>query len=253
MVWLQNYDPFGSPLISTAVAALPIVLLLGLLASGRVSAPLAALLGLVAALLAAIFAFTPQEAASVDGGTFLWGQTMLAAAGHGAAFGLFPIGWIVLAAIFFYSLTVATGQFEIVKASVVGLSADRRVQALLIAFSFGAFLEGAAGFGTPVAISAALLMGAGFKPLYAAGLAATPFLFADRAGLAGLRDGRRAGHAPGVARPARRRRQLCPGAVPRGELPRAALGGRGRRRDLALGADPSAAFLATAANLAVSR
>src|SRR5437773_7999376 len=125
MVWLQNYDPFGSPLVSTAVAALPIVLLLGLLASGRVSAPLAALLGLIAALLAAIFAFTPAEAAGADGGTFAWGQTMLAAAAHGAAFGLFPIGWIVLAAIFFYSLTVSAGQFEIVKASVVGLSPDQ--------------------------------------------------------------------------------------------------------------------------------
>src|SRR5215468_387964 len=96
---------------------------------------------------------------------------MLAAAGNGAAFGLLPIGWIVLAAIFLYSLTVETGQFEIVKHSVAALSDDRRIQALLIAFSFGAFVEGAAGFGTPVAISAALMMGAGFRPLYAAGLA----------------------------------------------------------------------------------
>ncbi|MCS7046870.1 MAG: lactate permease LctP family transporter, partial [Gemmataceae bacterium] len=93
------------------------------------------------------------------------------AAGNGAAFGLLPIGWIVLMAIFLYNLTVATGQFEIVKHSVAALSSDRRIQALLIAFSFGAFVEGAAGFGTPVAISAALLMGTGFKPLYAAGLA----------------------------------------------------------------------------------
>jgi len=171
MPWLQNYDPFGSPWLSTLVAALPVVLLLGLLATGRVAAQTAALAGLVAALVAAIFAFTPREAASVENGTLEWGQTMLAAAAHGAAFGLWPIGWIVLAAIFFYSLTVHTGQFEIVKASVVGLSPDRRIQALLIAFSFGAFLEGAAGFGTPVAISAALMMGAGFRPLYAAGLA----------------------------------------------------------------------------------
>jgi lactate permease len=168
MPWTQNYDPFGSPLLSTLVAALPVLLLLGLLATNRVSAPMAALAGLVAALTAAIFAFTPD---SGDGGTAAWAQTMFAAALHGAAFGLFPIGWIVLSAIFFYSLTVVTGQFDIVKASVVGLSPDRRIQAVLIAFSFGAFLEGAAGFGTPVAISAALLMGAGFKPLYAAGLA----------------------------------------------------------------------------------
>jgi lactate permease len=98
-------------------------------------------------------------------------QSALAAATHGACFGLFPIGWIVLAAIFLYSLTVETGQFEVVKNSVAGLSADRRLQALLIAFSFGAFVEGAAGFGTPVAISAALMIGTGFSPLYAAGLA----------------------------------------------------------------------------------
>src|SRR5207248_6537925 len=94
-----------------------------------------------------------------------------AAALNGAAFGLLPIGWIVLAALFLYNLTVDTGQFEIVKHSVASLSDDRRLQALLIAFSFGAFVEGAAGFGTPVAISAALMMGAGFKPLQAAGLA----------------------------------------------------------------------------------
>src|SRR5206468_11479517 len=94
-----------------------------------------------------------------------WTPPMLSAAAYGAAFGLVPIGWIVLAAIFLYSLTVETGQFEIVKHSVTSLSDDRRVQALLIAFSFGAFVEGAAGFGTPVAISGALLLGAGFKPL----------------------------------------------------------------------------------------
>jgi lactate permease len=172
MVWTQNYDPFGSPLLSTLVAALPVVLLLGLLATGKVPAPWAALAGLVAALLAAVFAFTPAEAALPDsGGTAGWGAAVLAAAANGAAFGLFPIGWIVLSAIFLYALTVETGQFEIVKHSVLALSEDRRIQALLIAFCFGAFVEGAAGFGTPVAISAALLIGAGFRPLYAAGLA----------------------------------------------------------------------------------
>ena len=172
MTWTQNYDPFGSPVISTLVAALPVVLLLGLLATGKVHAPMAALFGLLAALAAAIFAFVPLEAANPDsGGQFAWAGTVLAAAANGAAFGLLPIGWIVLAAIFLYALTVETGQFEIVKHSVLSLSGDRRIQALLIAFSFGAFVEGAAGFGTPVAISAALLIGAGFKPLYAAGLA----------------------------------------------------------------------------------
>ena len=93
-----------------------------------------------------------------------------ATAVYGAAYGLFPIGWIILAAVFLYNLTVAAGQFDIVKASVARLSSDRRIQALLVAFSFGAFIEGAAGFGTPVAITAALLMGLGFTPLYSAGL-----------------------------------------------------------------------------------
>ncbi|HWG44555.1 MAG TPA: lactate permease LctP family transporter [Gemmataceae bacterium] len=171
MLWTQNYNPYDNALLSTLVAALPIVLLLGLLATGRVSAALAALIGLLAALAAAIFAFQPEQVLSPDGpGVVGWGNTVLVAAGYGAAFGLFPIGWIVLSAIFLYTLTVETGQFEIVKQSVLSLSADRRIQALLIAFCFGAFVEGAAGFGTPVAISSALLMGAGFRPLHAAGL-----------------------------------------------------------------------------------
>jgi lactate permease len=172
MTWTQNYDPLGAPLLSTLVAALPVVLLLGLLASGRVPAALAALIGLLAALAAAVFVFVPEEVGLTgSGGQLAWAGTLLAAAGNGAAYGLFPIGWIVLSAIFLYALTVETGQFEIVKHSVLSLSGDRRIQALLIAFCFGAFIEGAAGFGTPVAISAALMIGAGFRPLYAAGLA----------------------------------------------------------------------------------
>jgi lactate permease len=172
MHWTQNYDPLGNPVLSTLVAALPIVLLLGLLATNRVSAPLAALIGLLAAIAAAVLVFTPPEVHDPDsGGRIAWAGTVLAATGNGAAFGLLPIGWIVLAAIFLYALTVETGQFEIVKHSVVALSDDRRIQALMIAFCFGAFVEGAAGFGTPVAISAALLMGAGFRPLHAAALA----------------------------------------------------------------------------------
>jgi lactate permease len=170
MHWTQNYDPLGAA--SPLIAALPIVFLLGLLASGRVAAHWAALIGLVTALLAAIFVFQPLEVTqSESGGVTAWAGTMLTAAVNGAAFGFFPIGWIVLAAIFLYKLTVETGQFDIVKHSVTGLSDDRRIQALLIAFSFGAFIEGAAGFGTPVAISAALMVGAGFRPLPAAGLA----------------------------------------------------------------------------------
>src|SRR5579862_3126573 len=165
-MWTQNYDPLGNLWLSTAAAALPVILLMALLATGRVSAPKAALVGLATALLLAILLYVPSEASHGE-----WSLTMLAAAGNGAAFGLLPIGWIVLSAIFLYNLTVAAGQFEIVKHSVLSLSDDRRIQALLIAFSFGAFIEGAAGFGTPVAISAALMMGAGFTPLYAAGLA----------------------------------------------------------------------------------
>jgi lactate permease len=172
MTWTQNYDPFGSGLLSPLAAAVPVVVLLGLLASGRVRASAAALAGLVAAVLIAIFGFTPVEASDPAGpGRAAWAGTVLAAAGYGAAFGLLPIGWIVLNAVFLYTLTVEAGAFETVKRSVLALSADRRVQALLIAFCFGAFLEGAAGFGTPVAVSAALLAGAGFRPLHAAGLA----------------------------------------------------------------------------------
>jgi lactate permease len=169
--WTQVYDPLGSPLASTALAAVPVVLLLGLLATGRVSAAKAAMVGLAAALLIAIFCYLPSGEEGYGARLASWTGTMLAAAANGAAFGLFPIGWIVLMAIFLYTLTVETGQFEIVKHSIVALSDDRRIQALLIAFAFGAFIEGAAGFGTPVAISAALLVGAGFRPLYAAGLA----------------------------------------------------------------------------------
>jgi len=159
MPWLQVYDPLNSQFLSTLVAATPIVVLLGLLGWGHVSAHKAAAAGLITALLAAIFVFHMPA------------TTALAAAANGAAYGLFPIGWIVVMAIFLYALTVETGQFEVVKRSVATLSPDRRIQALLIAFSFGAFIEGAAGFGTPVAISSALLIGAGFRPLQAAGMA----------------------------------------------------------------------------------
>jgi lactate permease len=159
MTWTQVYDPLENAFLSTLVAGAPVVVLLGLLALAGWPAPRAAAAGLVTALAAAVFAYKMPT------------TTALASAGYGACFGLFPIGWIVLCAIFLYRLTLATGQFEIVKHSVASLSADRRIQAILIAFSFGAFVEGAAGFGTPVAISAALLIGLGFPPLYAAGLA----------------------------------------------------------------------------------
>jgi lactate permease len=156
--WIQAYDPLGAPWLSTAAAALPIVLLLTALAVLEWKAHRAALLGLAAALAVAIVIFGMPA------------RTALATAAYGAAYGFLPIGWIVLNAVFLYNLTVATGQFEILRASVGRLSDDRRVQALLVAFAFGAFIEGASGFGTPVAICSALLIGLGFTPLYAAGL-----------------------------------------------------------------------------------
>ncbi len=159
MPWTQIYNPTGSELLSTLLAAAPVVVLLGTLGLLSWPAPRAALAGLVTALAAAIGVYGMP-----------W-RSAVAAAGYGAAFGLFPIGWIVLAAVFLFVMTVEAGEFEKIKESVTTLSPDRRVQALLIAFSFGAFLEGAAGFGTPVAISSALMIGAGFPPLYAAGLA----------------------------------------------------------------------------------
>ncbi|HXW08000.1 MAG TPA: L-lactate permease [Vicinamibacterales bacterium] len=158
MEWIQVYDPAGNAWVSTLAAAFPIVLLLVALAVLEWKAHWAALAGLTAALLVSIGLYGMPVG------------TAAATALYGAAYGLFPIGWIILNAVFLYNLTVTTGQFEIVKTSVARLSADRRIQALLIAFSFGAFIEGAAGFGTPVAITAALLMGLGFTPLYAAGL-----------------------------------------------------------------------------------
>jgi lactate permease len=159
MTWTQTYNPLGNLLLSALVAAIPVVVLLGLLAFFHVRAHIAALAGLASSLLIAILVYGMPASLA------------LASAANGAAFGLFPIGWIVLCAIFVYDVTVETGKFEIVKDTVAGLADDRRIQALLIAFSFGAFIEGAAGFGTPVAISAAMLIGLGFKPLQAAGIA----------------------------------------------------------------------------------
>lgn len=159
MSWIQSYSPAGGVPISALIAAAPVVVLLALLGLFQVRAHFAALSGLAMSLIVATLIFhMPQRLA--------W-----TAAGYGAMYGLFPIGWIVLCAIFVYDITVHTGQFEIVKQSIAGLADDRRIQALLIAFSFGAFIEGAAGFGTPVAISAAMLIGLGFKPRSAAGLA----------------------------------------------------------------------------------
>jgi lactate permease len=152
------YDPAGNAWLSTLAAALPTVLLLVTLGVWRWPAHRAALAGLAAALGMSVGVFGMPV------------STALATTFYGAAYGLFPIGWIVLAAIFLYNLSVRSGTFDIVKESVASLSGDRRIQALLIAFAFGAFIEGCAGFGAPVAISAALLAGLGFAPRHAASL-----------------------------------------------------------------------------------
>jgi lactate permease len=159
MAWTQTYVPLGNLPLSALVAAIPVVVLLAALAFFHVRAHVAALVGLALAQAIAVGVYgMPLRMAG-------------ATAAYGAAFGLLPIGWIILNAIFIYDLTVKTGKFEVVKDTIGGLAGDRRIQVLLIAFAFGAFIEGAAGFGTPVAISAAMLIGLGFKPLPAAGLA----------------------------------------------------------------------------------
>jgi lactate permease len=155
-LWIQNYDPLGNWPLSTLMAAVPVLVLLGLLASGRASAWGAALAGLVSAMVMAVGVFGMPIGLAV------------AAAGHGVIFATFRIVWLIVAAVFLYDIAVATGQFDVMKASIARLSGDRRVQAVLVAFSFGAFLEGTAGFGAPVAISAAFLVGLGFRPFQAA-------------------------------------------------------------------------------------
>jgi lactate permease len=159
MTWTQVYTPLGNLYLSALVAAIPVVVLLAMLAFFHVKAHVAALVGLLLAMAISVGVYgMPLGMAG-------------ATAAYGAAFGLLPIGWIILNAIFIYDITVKTGKFEVVKDTIGGLAGDRRIQVLLIAFAFGAFIEGAAGFGTPVAISAAMLIGLGFKPLPAAGLA----------------------------------------------------------------------------------
>ena len=157
-MWSQVYDPFGSMFLSTAVAAIPVVVLLGAIGIFEVRAHIAAVLGLIAALCVAIFAYGMPP-----------GMAGLAAA-YGAAFGLLPIGWIILNVIFLYQLTSEKGEFAVLQRSISAISDDRRLQLLFIAFCLGAFFEGAAGFGTPVAVTAAMLIGLGFSPLAASGL-----------------------------------------------------------------------------------
>ncbi|QHG65328.1 L-lactate permease [Pseudomonas putida] len=159
MVWQQIYDPFASPVLSTFMAAVPVVVMLAALAFFHIKAHIAALLALGSALLISIFAFgMPANMAG-------------SAALYGAANGLLPIGWIVLNIIFLHRLTTENGSFKVLQDSLARITDDRRLQLLLIAFCFGAFFEGAAGFGTPVAVTGAILIGLGFSPLAASGLA----------------------------------------------------------------------------------
>ena len=157
-MWNQVYDPLNQQALSTLVAAIPVVTLLVLLASGKIQAHLAALVALAAAILVATVVFTMPPGHAIR-------ATLL-----GVATGLFPIGWIVLNVIFLYRLTVEKGVFETLQRTIGSITADRRLQLLLIAFAFGAFFEGASGFGTPVAVTGAILMGLGFSPLAASGL-----------------------------------------------------------------------------------
>ncbi len=158
MTWTQVYDPMGNLALSAFMAAIPMIIIFYLLAIRRAPGQVAGAAAAISALLVAIIVYKMPVA------------TALTATGMGALYGIFPIFWIVITAIFIYNMTVETGQFEIIKNSIATITDDRRLQALLIAFAFGAFLEGAAGFGTPVAISAGMLVGLGFNPLYAAGL-----------------------------------------------------------------------------------
>jgi lactate permease len=158
MIWEQNYDPLHNVLLSTLVAAIPIVVLLGTIAFLKIQIHFAALIGLATSLIVAVGVF------------HMPGKAAAASAIYGAAYGLFPIGWIILNLIFLYQLTVNKGLFAVLRGNLAAIAPDPRIQLILISFSFGAFFEGAAGFGTPVAVTAAILIQLGFKPLAASGL-----------------------------------------------------------------------------------
>ena len=157
-MWDQIYNPLGNTALSTIAAAVPVVTLLVLIASGKVKAHLAAIIALIVANIITIVIFTMPVGMSIRASLL------------GVVVGFFPIGWIVLNVIFLYRITVETGRFELLQRAIGGVTTDRRLQLLLIAFAFGAFFEGASGFGTPVAITGAILIGLGFSPLAASGL-----------------------------------------------------------------------------------
>ena len=158
MTWVQTYDPLGNIVVSALVAAIPLFIILFMLGVQRAKGHVAAAFGLTSAVLVAIFAWGMPAGYAIN--------SVL----YGAAFGIFPIVWIVVTAIWVYNMTVESGEFEIIKNSLASITDDRRLQALFIAFAFGSFIEGTAGFGTPVAITAAMLTGLGFNPIYAAGI-----------------------------------------------------------------------------------
>src|SRR5688572_8786193 len=157
-MWDQVYNPLGNATLSTLAAAVPVVTLLVLIASGKVKAHIAAIIALIVANIVTIAIYHMPAGMSVRASLL------------GVMVGFFPIGWIVLNVIFLYRITVETGRFELLQRAIGGVTTDRRLQLLLIAFAFGAFFEGASGFGTPVAITGAVLIGLGFSPLAASGL-----------------------------------------------------------------------------------
>jgi len=253
MVWQQVYDPLGSMFLSTLVASIPVVVMLVGLGFLHLKAHIAAGAGLLAAILIAVVAYgMPADMAAKA--TLLGGLT-----------GLVPIGWIVLNIIFLHQLTEQNGSFKILQDSIAGITADRRLQLLLIAFAFGAFFEGAAGFGTPVAVTAAILIGLGFSPLAASGLSliantapvafgalvtpiitlakvhgydvgrigdgwsSAPPVLTDCSFLASLGLRRPPGHDAGLARHPGHGHQLRHSTISRFELHRPGTGGRHRR------------------------
>ncbi|MDZ4619000.1 MULTISPECIES: L-lactate permease [Bacillus cereus group] len=156
--WTQVYDPFGNIWISAAVALIPIIFFFLALAVFRMKGYVAGFITVVLTVLVALFAYKMPF------------KMAMAATGYGFLYGLWPIAWIIIMSVFLYKISVKTGQFDVIRASVLSITNDHRLLVILIGFSFGAFLEGAAGFGAPVAITAALLAGLGLNPLYAAGL-----------------------------------------------------------------------------------